>query len=93
MVCRIPSLPGAHGSLINRFNDDVLSQNNVEFEVSRPNSSIVYHFRITWTEDAAIRSKLEVLQCVAIFKGSSPCRTSVVNINFVSSRKPGVLQY
>ena len=43
-----------------------------------------FELEITLPEDKEIQGKLKVLQCIAFFyQATYPCRTSIVNIQFV----------
>lgn len=52
-------------------------------DITRPENKI-FELEITWPEDSETQGRLKILQCIAIFyQAKHPCRTSLVNINFV----------
>lgn len=90
----MPHSTGQDIVVVNQYGDEVRShhilssyvhqlQNSFRVDSQHTNNRS-YHLEILWIEDRHIQEQLKIIQCIAVFHGRvHPCRTSVVNINFI----------
>lgn len=95
IVCTIPYTTGQDILVVNQFGvevrvDPVLSQYVQQVQMA-PNTERMdnrsYHLDVRWPADIDTQDKLRLIQCIAIFHGTTRlCRTSVVNLHFVNEQ-------
>lgn len=95
IVCTIPYTTGQDILVVNQFGvevrlDSVLSQYVRQVQMpagTEHTDNRSYPLDVHWPADIDIQDQLRLIQCVAIFHGTTRlCRTSVVNLRFINEQ-------
>ena len=92
IACIIPNATGQDVLVVNQYGTEIRHDSTLrnyvrQLPITQQTDNRTYELEVHWTSDAQVQEELRVVQCVAIFHGTSHlCRTSVVNINFVNDQ-------